>query len=287
MAHLAISASETPQPPASVAIRIPEKQMFLQEPAQSPYDLRFQFLGFPVRISWTFWAMCIVLGYGFAQGLDAQFGLASPGIPVLLLIWAACLLVSILIHELGHALAFRQNRIESSIVLYFLGGLAIPSSNNSSWRGESRMTPGQSMWVSAAGPIAQFGSALLLIAIFRFAGYRVPVPPPLSYFSIFDEGNQIDSVGLLSMLAMYIYPSVLWALLNLLPVWPLDGGRIVGSFLQMQGGNMVQALWVGVITAALVAGYGFSTGENYLAVMFAILGVNNYQAIQQISGPRY
>ncbi len=103
--------------------------MLLQEPPETPYDLRFQLLGFPVRVSWTFWLGAVVFGYEFARQIDfiaMAAGLNSPGAGPLLLLWILCLLVSILIHELGHALAFRQFGIQSSIVLYHFGGLAIP-----------------------------------------------------------------------------------------------------------------------------------------------------------------
>lgn len=261
--------------------------MLLQEPGQSPYDLRFPFLGFPVRVSWTFWAASAVFGYGLATGLDSRFGPSSPGLITLLLLWAACLFLSILIHELGHALAFRQSGLESSIVLYYLGGLAIPRSSYSAGRGFQGLSDRQSMWIAAAGPFAQILSAVVVILAVRFAGYYAPVPWPLTSIPWLLEGDQIDSVGLFSLVAMYVYPSVLWAILNLVPVWPLDGGRIMSSFLQMQGGNMVQSLWVSVVTAGLLAAYGFSIGEQYLGFLFLILGVNNFQAIQQISGPRY
>lgn len=259
--------------------------MLLQEPGQSPYDLRFQFLGFPVRVSWTFWGAAAVFGFGFADSLDAYFAEDSPGFVILLLLWAACVFVSILIHELGHALAFRQNGLESSIVLYFMGGLAIPRSSYSA-RGEY-LSPKQSLWISAAGPLAQFASALLLIVVVRMAGYGMLIPWPLSEIAWFREGSNIDSVGLAALVTMYVYPSVLWAVLNLAPVWPLDGGRMMSAFLQMRGGNMIQSLWVSVITSALLVGYAFSNGQQYLGFLFLILGVNNFQAIQQLSGPRY
>jgi stage IV sporulation protein FB len=259
--------------------------MLLQEPAQSPYDVRFQLLGFPIRVSWSFWVASAVFGYAFAQGLDSQFGLNSPGVVTLLLLWGICLFVSIVIHEMGHALAFRQNKIESGIVLYFLGGLAIPRSSH----GSGRLTPMQSMWIATAGPLAQFSSAMVVIAAVRFAGYRAPVPWPLTEVSWLNEGAPIgsDSIGLAAMVTMYVYPSILWAILNLVPVWPLDGGRIMSSFVQMLGGTMAQSLWVSVVAALLMGIYGFTSGNSYLGFMFLFLGFNNYQAIQQYSDTRY
>ncbi len=51
---------------------------------------------------------------------------SNPGQGILLLMWIAAVFVSILIHELGHALAMRRYGISSYIVLYHFGGLAIP-----------------------------------------------------------------------------------------------------------------------------------------------------------------
>lgn len=268
-------------------------KMLLQEPGQSPYDLRFQILGFPVRVSWTFWAASAVFGYSISQYLDFALDPDSPGFIVLLLLWTVCLFVSILIHELGHALAFRRNGMESSIVLYFLGGLAIPEARSSQGRGAHSSTPQQAMWIAAAGPLAQIASAAVVVLAIRLLGYRglSPWPPlipwPLDHIAWLRAGNEISSVGLVALSTMYVYPSVLWAILNLIPVWPLDGGRIMSSLMQMWGGNIVQTLWVSVVTAALVAAYGFANGERYLGFLFLILAVNNYQAIQQVSGPRY
>lgn len=255
--------------------------MLLQEPGHSPYDLRFQLWGFPVRVSWTFWLGGIVFGFGFADGLDYQFGEASPGRMPLLLLWCLCLLVSILIHELGHALAFRRNGLHASIVLYHFGGLAIPTSSYSSGRGFGPLTPKQDMWISFAGPLAQFASAIILIALVKAAGYQPPVPWPLTRVPSLLGGQQIDSPGLFALVAFYIFPSVLWAILNLVPVWPLDGGHIVRSIIQLRGGDIRQSLWVSVIASGLMAAYGFSNGQQYMGFLFLVLGITNFQALQQ------
>jgi Zn-dependent protease len=264
--------------------------MLLQEPAHSPYDLRFNLMGFPVRVSWSFWIVSLLFGYNFAQSLDDGFmqaGLASPGLMPLLVLWTACLFVSILIHELGHALAFRQNGINASIVLYHFGGLAIPTSSYSPSGGFGRLTPQKDIWISFAGPLAQFASAIILVAAIKAAGYQVPVPWPLTMMSTFFEGARIDSPGLFALVVFYLFPSVLWALMNLVPVWPLDGGHIMRSIIQLRGGNMSQALWISVIAGGLMAAYGFSNGQTYMGFLFLVLAVTNFQAIQQSGGSHY
>ena len=268
--------------------------MLLQEPPETAYDLRFNLLGFPVRVSWTFWLGAIVFGHGFAQlldGLAAFAGLPSPGIGPLLLLWTLCLLVSILIHELGHALAFRQFGIQSSIVLYHFGGLAIPIG---SFRGASinRLSEKQDLWVTAAGPLLQLLSAGAVIALVKLAGYRVTafafMPAGLDRVPGMLQGGDLltESFGLEALVFFYVFPSVVWALLNLMPVWPLDGGRIARSIVLLSGGTTSQALWISIIAASGLALYAFRGGQSIMGIFFLMFAFSNYQMLQQSGGWR-
>lgn len=259
--------------------------MILQQPAESPYDIRFGLLGFSTRISWTFWLVAIVLGYDLAQYIDSAFSDSSPGAFALLLIWIGCMAVSILIHELGHAVAFRRYGIESSIVLYYLGGLAIPVSSFRGSRSFRSVGSRQELIIAAAGPAFQIGSALIVILIAWFADYRVSlllelIPNQFKNVARFLDGQEFDNATTFALVNFYVWPSVLWGLLNLVPVLPLDGGRIAKAIIEMQGGASVNAMWLSVITAALLALYGFNSNQMFLGIFFASLAINNYQAIQ-------
>ncbi len=260
-------------------------QMFLQQPTPSAYDLRFQLFGFPIRIAWGFWVASIVFGFELVRAMEGYFGPDSPARLPLLVLWSLCLLVSILIHELGHALAFRRSGIESSIVLYHFGGLAIPRSESTGGF-QRRDSHGNDIWISFAGPLAQFTSAVVLAGVVHFAGYQLDVfrwlPGGWSRIPGVMQGKQIDSPGLYALLVFYFLPSIYWALINLVPVLPLDGGRIAKSIVLMRGGNISQALWVSVIAAGLVAAYGMSIGQHYLAIFFLVMGVSSFQMLQQL-----
>ena len=65
--------------------------------AETPYDLRFSLLGIPVRIHPLFWAVTAVLG----------FRMNERNLPMVV-VWVACVFVSILVHEYGHALMARN-----------------------------------------------------------------------------------------------------------------------------------------------------------------------------------
>lgn len=267
----------------------------LQAPAQTPYDLHFRLLGFPVRVSAWFWLGALFFGFNFAKGLDRLFQEDSPGVLPLLMMWMACLLVSILIHELGHALAFRRFGIEASIVLYQFGGLAIPE-RSSDFRGRSAssLSPKEDIIVSLAGPLLQMASGLLLWGVVKisghglsFTGYEPMSIWPMDSIPGFVDGSSIDRPILYALLEFYLFPSFVWAILNLIPVLPMDGGRVCSALVQMKNGPMSLAYKISLITAAAGAVYAYSNGHTYLAVMLALFGYNSYQMLDQYGGRRF
>ena len=198
------------------------------------------------------------------------------------------MLVSILIHELGHAIAFRIYGIHSSIVLYHFGGLAIPMGASMPGRSMGRLGYGADLLIAAAGPVIQLLSAAIVIAAVKMAGYQVAIfewmPAGLNRTPGMLSGNPIDSAGLFAMVSFYIFPSVVWALLNLIPVWPLDGGRIARSLVLMGGGDSSQALWISLIAAGAMGLYGFRNGNTFMGILFLSLAITNYQALQHSGG---
>ena len=260
----------------------------LQAPNDSPYDLRFQFLGFPVRISWSFWIGAIIFGHQLAQSFDRGFQELSPGMGPLLVTWVACLFVSILIHELGHALAFRQFGIYSTVVLYHFGGLAIPIGTSMPGRSLGRIPPRQDLWITFAGPLAQFVSAIVVMVLLRVLNYQIPdIGLGIHELPGISDGEKKLSPPMYAAAYMYLWPSVFWAFLNLLPVLPLDGGRIAQALILIFGGTRLQALWLSVITAALVGGYAFTNDHTFMGFFFLMFGVGCFQQIQQSGGWRY
>ncbi len=271
--------------------------MLLQEPAESPYDLRFQLFGFPIRVTWSFWVGALVFGFYVVQGMDGYFRELGPGIAALYVLWTLSLLVSILIHELGHSLAFRLYGIESSIVLYHFGGLAVPRDSFGRGRSYSQLSAKQDMLISLAGPVFQIVSAFALIAAFKLGGFRLNqamegwvypwMPLGLGELVGSSEGKMIDSPGLFAMLVFYAWPSIVWALLNLIPVWPLDGGRVMRSLVLIGGGNTSQSLMISLIAAGLMSVYGLTNGQTFMGILFFSLAITNFQMLQQSGGWRY
>ncbi|MBY0524898.1 MAG: site-2 protease family protein [Gemmataceae bacterium] len=174
--------------------------MLLESPP-TQFDLNWRMFGIPVRVSPWFWLTSLFLGWS---------AYANTSI-LLLVIWVLCVFVSVLIHELGHVVVGTIFGSDGHILLYSFGGLAIGSSNlDRRW---------QRIAVSFAGPLAQF---LLLIPIVLLEWVYTPSPR-----------RGFESPDFLAeMLAMLFVINLFWPLLNLLPIWPLDGGQISRELFQ-------------------------------------------------------
>lgn len=249
--------------------------MLLAEPHPTPYDLHFSLFGFPVRITPWFWLVAVMLGGGAMTGGS-------------LLIWVLVVLISILVHELGHAFAFQYFGTPSHIVLYHFGGLAIPRAFDSVWAARAR-DPREQALISAAGPLTQIASAYFVAAATRFAGFEVPVGGIAGAMMPFRGGSPMPSEAAYFMVMFYITVSVYWALLNLMPIYPLDGGQIARSLFLLYGGAdaVRQSLVLSVCTGIGLAVFGFSTGSIFLGILFASLAYSSYQMLSQYGGGGY
>lgn len=292
--------------------------MLLAEPQRTPYDLHFRIFGYDVRVSPFFWLAAALLGWNLTSGIDADFSLtdenaqvvnamspearaalrpgdradlelieSNPGAGMLLLLWIAAVFTSILIHELGHAVAMRYYGIHAYIVLYHFGGLAVSDSAASFTGMGRRGSSTQGIVISAAGPAAQLLLAGLIIAILKASGTSLRLRVPfLEAIIPLESGELITSLPLMALLYFLILPSVFWALLNLLPVYPLDGGQIsreVFTIFSPRDG-LKNSLILSIATGALVAVYGLTHDDMMLGMMFGMLAFSSYQILQAYSG---
>jgi Zn-dependent protease len=240
--------------------------MLLYEPEPTPYDLRWRMFGVSVRVHPFFWLVSVVLGWDFFKhpSLPGN-GLLDLGL------WVLCVFLSILLHEFGHILMGRQFGSHGHIVLYSMGGLAIGSSHV-----ERRW---QRIAVSAAGP----GIQLLLWGALWLLFARPEAPVPL------ERGTPLKL-----LVGMLLYVNLWWALFNLLPVWPLDGGQICRevcvAFSRSRG--VVISLWISLVVSAVIAVNSvlaandqwhlpYLAGSWFTAILFALFAVSSYQALEE------
>jgi stage IV sporulation protein FB len=259
--------------------------VFLADPPPNPWDLRFQIVGTPVRITPWFWLASALLGWSFASsiGNDPRFNL---NVGVALLMWIAVVLVSILVHEFGHALAFRFYGIQSHIVLYHFGGFAAPYSTSQFGR-QMRLSPKQHIVVSAAGPAASLALGSIVAAIFFLRGYVVPNPLPfIPQLDFLENGHRLPSLRVLALLDAILFVNIGWAVMNLLPVYPLDGGQISREvfILTTPREGIRYSLVLSMVAAGAVAVWALSRQDTYLAIMFGMLAFSSYQTMQAYFG---
>jgi Zn-dependent protease len=213
------------------------------------------------------------------------FGLSS-GDPLQLLIWIVAVFVSILIHELGHALAMRIYGQPSQIVLHAMGGLTIPSQVR--WGGDwanVSLTSNQEIFISLAGPGAGFLFAAFIIIVSVVAGGSLALtrlfgvlPFPMVLFN-----NQIAN----SIVVTFLWVNIFWGLINLLPVYPLDGGNVTRHLLVHADpwAGARKSLWVSVIAGGIVAVLSLIFVRNlYLGFLFGLLAFQSYQMLHSRSG---
>lgn len=246
--------------------------LLFQVPPPTRYDLRFNLAGFPVRVHPLFWLIAVLLGY-------------SSGDIVQILVWVAVVFVSILVHELGHALAFRRYGLSSQIVLHFAGGLTIPESTywGSRWATVA-LGPNQNIFISLAGPIAGFLLAALVMAAVVLAGGSILTSRllgviPLPAMALLPFGGQVSNMFVTALLWVNIF----WGVINLLPVHPLDGGSVIRNILvQVDPVDGVRkSLWISVIAGTLIALMAFFFLRSiFMAILFGFLAFQSYQSLQ-------
>jgi Zn-dependent protease len=156
--------------------------------------------------------------------------------------------ISILIHELGHALMIKKYKLPTEIVLSSFGGYATYP--------PGILTRLQSFLVTLAGPGIQL--------IFGLTLYFV-----LPYFSLPNSMIQ-------TFFFYLIVVSIFWAVLNCIPVIPLDGGRMLEAVMGPR--RIKTTLMISMMVAVAACVLGFSYGQPFLGIFMAMFAFQNYQA---------
>ena len=206
--------------------------------------LRFRFAGFPVEVAPN---VGILAGIFFLLGLSWQWSL-----PLILAIIVVAL-VSILIHELGHATLARAYGLEPiDITLHGMGGLTRHRPSNS---------PLKELIIILAGPF--FG---VLLAVAGFVVLLAPLP-----------GFAADVMWWL------VFLNILWSLFNMLPIFPLDGGQALSALLQLFLAPRVAwpLVWgLGLALSVALAVVALYAGEIFILFFAGLFAWRNLQMLQ-------
>lgn len=185
----------------------------------------------PVRVS--LWYGILVL-YWFQGTKDPRYTL----------LWALVVTLSILVHELGHALVARYYRLRPGILLHGLGGLC---------HHDRAERDRHDVLIIAAGPFAGLALGLLTWLVGTFA------PTELAETTWFDP-----------VVSMSLYVNVGWSLVNLLPIWPLDGGQLFRLGVQRLA-SPARADTITHYTALTLLAIAAIVVSKYMGQMFIVL----------------
>jgi stage IV sporulation protein FB len=173
------------------------------------------------------------------------------------LLWIPVLLISVLVHELGHAALIGAFHFgPSQISLSSFGGLTLNRRHARPW---------QDMLISLAGPATSFLLAALASTILLTVSAARADPMVATLLPIMASAN------------------LLWGKFNLLPMFPLDGGQALRSFFVMfttERRATMASIVISFIAGIALLGYSLLIQQFVLAIISGILLMQNYQRWQ-------
>ncbi|MGE6758407.1 site-2 protease family protein [Corallococcus interemptor] len=190
---------------------------------------------------------------------------AAPGhmgaVAAYVLAWMFIIFVSVLVHEMGHAVAFRFFGYQPSVDLVFMGGVTRPNT-------DAPLPWHKDVVSSFAGPLAGLTLGVLCWAVLMQVRGR-------SEIADFFLGN-------------FFFANMVWAVLNLLPVPPLDGGHISTALATRMFGRrgfivshvLALGLCVGLVLLSI------KTGALFMGILFAMFGYQSFRVLADVMRAR-
>lgn len=204
--------------------------------------MRFRLFGVDVEVQMFFWLTSAIFAYPFLMA--GQYSTVA--------VWVAVVFVSVLVHELGHALAVKRHGLEPEIALHGMGG-------TTSWQPGRSISRVDHILISLAGPFAGFALGGLVYALQRFAPNLVGRLPELGQTAI----------------GMLLFVNIYWGMVNLIPVLPFDGGHVLEHALGPKRGRLTAAI-SGIVGLGVAILAGLS-GMIWMALLFGMGAVQSYQ----------
>lgn len=197
----------------------------------------------PVRIHPSFLLVAAVIIYSPQRPLSSSVA------------WVAAVLISVLWHEAGHAAALKSFGYEPEIDLLHIFGLTTAP-------GAERLSKSQQFLVAAAGPAA----GLLLAGVFFAMGGHLP-----PYY-----------IGVVTLADRLFFINLVLSVANLFPVFPLDGGRMMKSLVEMAAPDRGAVVAHGISLVAVCGGLWFAMTHEltFCALMLLLLGSMNLTAMR-------
>ncbi|MDX1436746.1 MAG: site-2 protease family protein [Anaerolineales bacterium] len=176
----------------------------------------FRLRGIPVRLHYTFPILLVLVAVQFAVLSGFQVVGALAGFLITMLLF-----VIVLVHELGHSFAAQYYEIEvEEVVLLPIGGMATLSDYPSE--------PKEELVIASAGPAINLILAGSLMAVSLGISKIIPLELNLTL------RYNVSSLAAGNILGYLIVANLVLAAFNLIPAFPLDGGRILRALLAIK-----------------------------------------------------
>jgi Zn-dependent protease len=179
---------------------------------------------------------------------------------------------SLILHELGHALAARRVGIPiAGIDLWFFGGL--------SRMGREPEEPGEEFKVAAAGPAVTF----VLLAVCVALAALLPSAGRVTDVALAREG--FHTTPALALIGWLLFINAMLFVFNVVPAFPLDGGRVARAAIWWRTGDRNRATLITgrmgqgfAIALGLLGLWSLASGGSYLGLLTMVLALILYQA---------
>jgi Zn-dependent protease/predicted transcriptional regulator len=226
----------------------------------------FRVKGIDVKVHLTFVLILIWAAYRWSGSTGEGLQGALFGVAATLLLFG-----SVTLHELGHSLqALKYGVRVRDITLLPIGGLARME--------EIPEKPGQELRIAIAGPLVNFAIAAALIGVGALLQAQALVTVPELFHSL----GAASWTGMLAYLTM---ANLAMGLFNLIPAFPMDGGRVLRALLAMRLDYPKAtsiAVTIGQGLALLLGLYGFMSGSFTLVLIAVFVWMGAGQEGKQV-----
>ena len=205
--------------------------------------VRFNFFGIPITILPWFWITLALIGSRSLQTTEDLFRL---------LLFVLAGFISILVHELGHGLTIKKLGAKTEIVLQAFGGFATYP--------KDRFNRLQDFLISAAGPSIQLILGGVSLAI--------------------NKNIEAESMGKY-FLTMLSGISFVWAIFNLMPIFPMDGGQLLNAILGPK--RRIATHGISILASIALAIIGFKLGYLLIPIFMGLFLYQNVQLLKNTS----